>query len=295
MKKYVALYNPYALSNSGADCAKKLLEFYDEQQIEFVDITAVKYDDLFSALSDSTLIICGGDGTLNRFINDTKNLTLPDNILYYACGSGNDFLTDIGGKAGERPLKLNKYISDLPTVAVNGKSYLFLNNVGFGIDGYCCEVGDQLRKQSDKPVNYAGIAIKGLLGKFHTRNATVMVDGVLHTYKHVWLAPTMKGRFYGGGMMIVPTQDRTEKTVSVAVLHCPLKLKTLIVFPNIFKGTHIKHGEMYECFSGNDITVKFDRPTALQIDGETVLGVTEYSVCTHLCPKSAENKTTVSA
>ena len=29
---------------------------------------------------------------------------------------------------------------------------------------------------------------------------------------------------------------------------------------------------------GKQITVKFDRPVALQIDGETILGVTEYTV-----------------
>ena len=32
------------------------------------------------------------------------------------------------------------------------------------------------------------------------------------------------------------------------------------------------------CLSGEEITVAFDRPTALQIDGETVTGVTEYGV-----------------
>ena len=29
---------------------------------------------------------------------------------------------------------------------------------------------------------------------------------------------------------------------------------------------------------GHEITVEFDRPCALQIDGETVLGVTSYTV-----------------
>ena len=28
---------------------------------------------------------------------------------------------------------------------------------------------------------------------------------------------------------------------------------------------------------GNEITVEFDRPTALQVDGETILGVTSYT------------------
>lgn len=36
------------------------------------------------------------------------------------------------------------------------------------------------------------------------------------------------------------------------------------------------------------MTVRFNRPTALQIDGETVLGVTEYSVSTRRSVGAAE-------
>lgn len=108
----------------------------------------------------------------------------------------------------------------------------------------------------------------------------VTVDGVSHRYRHVWLASTMNGRYYGGGMEVAPAQNRLNQngTVSVVVLHCPSKLKTLMVFPSIFKGEHVKHTEMVEVLSGKEITVAFDRPTALQIDGETVTGVTEYGV-----------------
>ena len=56
------------------------------------------------------------------------------------------------------------------------------------------------------------------------------------------------------------------------------KLKTLTVFPSIFKGEHVKHTEMVDVFSGHEISVEFDRPVALQIDGETILNVTEYTV-----------------
>ena len=51
-----------------------------------------------------------------------------------------------------------------------------------------------------------------------------------------------------------------------------------MIFPSIFKGTHVKHEKNITVFSGKDITVKFDRPTPLQIDGETHLNVTEYTV-----------------
>ena len=62
------------------------------------------------------------------------------------------------------------------------------------------------------------------------------------------------------------------------VLHDSGKLKTLSVFPSRFKGEHIKHEDIFTLIRGHEIHVKFDRPVALQIDGETVLGVSEYTV-----------------
>ena len=55
-------------------------------------------------------------------------------------------------------------------------------------------------------------------------------------------------------------------------------LKTLMVFPSIFKGEHVKHTEMVAVHTGKEIEVSFDHPCALQIDGETVLNVTSYRV-----------------
>ena len=157
---------------------------------------------------------------------------------------------------------------------------LFFNGIGYGIDGYCCQVGDALRGKSDKPVNYTAIAIKGLLFHFHPANAEVTVDGKTKRYRRVWLAPTMNGRFYGGGMMVTPDQHRgnAQGKVSVCVMHGSGKIKTLAVFPSIFKGGHVKHTEMVEILTGHDIEVRFDRPCALQIDGETIRNVTSYSV-----------------
>ena len=116
------------------------------------------------------------------------------------------------------------------------------------------------------------------------------MDGDTKAYRAVWLAPTMKGRFYGGGMMCAPGQNRLdpEGSVSTMVMTGRSKLKTLIVFPSIFKGEHVRHREMVTICPGHEVTVRFNRPTALQIDGETVLGVTEYSVSTRKNVGAAE-------
>lgn len=49
-------------------------------------------------------------------------------------------------------------------------------------------------------------------------------------------------------------------------------------FPKIFTGEHIKLKTNCEVFKGKNIFVEFDRPCALQIDGETVLNVKNYKV-----------------
>lgn len=286
--KYYALYNPKAGHGDSAEKIKPLTDWCQGELIP-MDITSIpSYTDFFATLAaEDAVIVCGGDGTLNRFVNDTEGLSIPNDVLYYATGTGNDFLNDLGKTVGAEPFSVKELLADLPTVEVNGKCYRFLNNVGFGIDGYCCEVGDEMKKNSDKPVNYTSIAIKGLLFHFKPVNATVMVDGKEYQYKKVWIAPTMKGRYYGGGMMPTPKQDRGDPdgTLSVMLFHGSSKLKTLMVFPSLFKGEHVKHEKIIAIHEGKDVTVTFDRPTALQIDGETVLGVTSYHAVAKVAAK----------
>lgn len=281
MEAYRILFNPLSGSGKGKENAEKLNGILSGAKLTYVDMTKISdYEALFDSLEPGEkLVVCGGDGTLNRFVNETYYSDNRPSVYYYATGSGNDFLHDIGNGATV-PICIDEYIKDLPTVTVNGKTSRFINGIGYGIDGYCCEVGDALREKSDKPVNYTAIAIKGLLFHYHPTNAIITVDGVAHRYNKVWLAPTMNGRFYGGGMMPTPDQKRfsEDKKVSTMLFFGSGKLKTLYVFPSIFKGEHIKHPEMCTVLTGKEIHVEFDRPTALQIDGETVLGVTGYTV-----------------
>ena len=202
-----------------------------------------------------------------------------NDIYYYPCGTGNDFARDIDVISASEPIRINDYIKSLPTVTVNGKQSKFINGVGFGIDGYCCEIGDLLKSQSKNP-NYTAIAIKGLLFHFKPVNATVIVDGKTYNFKKVWIAPTMFGRYYGGGMMPTPKQNRneTDKKVSLMVFPGTGKFKTLAIFSTIFKGEHIKKEKNISIFEGKHITVTFDRPTSLQIDGETMLHISSYTV-----------------
>lgn len=278
MAKGYVIYNPLA-GNGNAEEDAKLLQVILDKDLEYYDITRITNYAAFigSMEKDAILMIVGGDGTLNRFVNDTDGIEIAQEIVYFPSGTGNDFAKDLG--KDENPFVITQHLKNLPSVEVNGRRYRFINGVGFGIDGYCCQMGDEIKKIPGKKVNYTGIAIKGLLFRFKSRNARVTVDGKEYAYRKVWIAPTMHGRYYGGGMMAAPSQDRGngDSTLSLVVFHGAGRLRTLCVFPGIFKGKHVKHKKMVAVHTGREIKVEFDRPTPLQIDGETVLDVTHYT------------------
>lgn len=283
MAKYCVLFNPKAGSGSGGQGARKLSTVLPGSELSFTDVTSIPDLGRYLAELDpeTTLVLSGGDGTLNHFINDAGQLPPSRKVFYWPSGTGNDFLRDIGMLGATEPVEISRYLRNLPTVTVKGMTRKFLNGIGYGIDGYCCEVGDRIAAKGDKAVNYTSIAIKGMLFAYTPTSAVVTVDGVRKEYEHAWLCPTMNGRFIGGGMMLTPDQDRladNPKLVSCLVWHGTGRIATLMAFPSVFKGEHLKYKKNIEILRGRNVAVSFDRPTALQIDGETILDVTEYSV-----------------
>ena len=101
MTKYCVLFNPKAGNGQGARNARQLCEKLGEQVVEQVDVTSsADFSNFFSERSDCSIVLCGGDGTLNRFANDVADLEISNPLFYCATGTGNDFLRDIGKKQG---------------------------------------------------------------------------------------------------------------------------------------------------------------------------------------------------
>ena len=156
------LFNPLAGSGNSEEGLKQLEKML-EAKLQYHDVTKIRdYREFFCQMEKGAiLVIAGGDGTLNRFINATEGLELPGEVLYYPCGSGNDFAREVAPDGEGKPVSVLKYLQDLPQVEVNGKNFRFINGIGFGIDGYCCQIGDEQKPTSNKKENNTAIAIKG--------------------------------------------------------------------------------------------------------------------------------------
>lgn len=274
------LYNPKANNENNDLNIIHVAEENEQIGVEKINLIGLDIPKFCSKLTESDRVyICGGDGTLFRFANNAYGLDFPCPVCVIRSGTGNDFLNDIGQTKNDAPMDIRKHLKNLPLVKVNGETMRCINGAGLGVDGAVCHGVEEFKKKTDKKkANYTTIALKELGFNYKRPNARLTVDGVVYEYKDVWAMSTMKGKYYGGGMMIAPNQDRESGKVSVMAMHGGSRLKTLMVFTKVNKGEHIKYTEMVEILEGYDILVEFDAPCFLQVDGEVIPDVMTYEV-----------------
>lgn len=238
------------------------------------------YPAFFDGLApEDSVVLLGGDGTLNYLINAIDPEQIKNPVYTCKAGTGNDYMRDmLDNRVKDGTLyRINDTLVNLPVAEIDGKTYRFLNNCSFGIDGRVCSLMDDLKAKGHKRLNYTVLAA-WLLFVYKPVSADVTVDGETRHFDNVWLAPTMNGRFFGGGMKMAPEQDRMSDKVTFGTFSCKNRLLTMLIFPQIFSGAHVRRTKYITMLEGNDIEVSYSEPRDAQMDGEVVRDVTSYRV-----------------
>ena len=231
-----------------------------------------------SLYPDDEVFIVGGGGTILRFAQEIRGMVFNNNIYFAPCGAGNDFFNDVA-KPGETFARVNDYIKHVHTCEIEGQKRFFLTDVGLGVDGYSCRVGEDTRgDDSSKDFNYSKAVVEGVLGKYEPCGCSVIVDGGEEEYfENVWIASTMAGTSYGGGVKIAPDYDRlTADYLELVIFEHKGRMGTLLNFPKFIKGVHEGKVQGSHVFRGKKIEVFFTKPRDAQIDGEVVRNVRHY-------------------
>lgn len=270
------LFNPLANGGHGEIGIKDVREELADRHPELVDITSLDTRAFFSErTAEDEIILCGGDGTVHRLVNDLEGRAPEAPVYIWRFGTGNDFLRDAAAK-GEKMLLLNDFMPKLPVAQVQGKTIRYLNGCSCGVDAVVCGM---MAENLDKPkkAGYFSTAIRGFFREFQPMNGRVTVDGETRAYEKIWMACAMNGQYQGGGMKFAPGQDRNGDTLTCMVWHGTSTLGTLLRFPSVIPGKHTGFAAC-DMRVGREITVELDAPTMIQLDGEVMDGVAGYSV-----------------
>jgi diacylglycerol kinase family enzyme len=274
----ILLFNPLSRNGNNPKFIDKITKQLNKlgHDVEHVNILDVEDVEAFvkSRHKDDRIILVGGDGTLNHIANRIYGLTYPQDLYMYQAGTGNDFIRSL--KTKEKVVFIKPYLEHLPKVSFNNESRYFINGVGLGLDGLVIHFVSHSKYKKNK-FNYFRHALEGFR-KFKPVSGTFTIDGKSYEEKKIWFISALNAPFQGGGMKMAPQANREEKNLDLLVITKLSRFLLFLIFPTIYMGKHTIFKKYVKIYKGNDFEVHFDRPTYLQIDGESKADIKDIKI-----------------
>lgn len=297
---YYFIINPNARTGLGRKIWNELEDVLKEKEVNYqafltkhrCHATRITQE-ILSKAGRHTLIVLGGDGTINEVVNgisDFQNVTLA----YIPIGSSNDFAR--GMKLSRDPHTALKHILvpsrytylSVGTTKHEKRSRRFVVSSGFGFDAeVCCRVATSplkafFNRLSLGKLSYVSVALQSLLLQTPKRMVITMDDKMPVTFEKVYFAAAMNQKYEGGGFMFCPKAVPTDDFLDIIVAEGLTKLKILCLLPTAFWGKHTTFSgiHVYRC---KKAVMESEIPLSLHTDGEPVS--LERRICTSLEPQ----------
>ena len=274
----VILYNPLSNKGKNLKVAKKLYRQALKKHRKATIVNLLEITDVQKFLNgytkDDSMILIGGDGTLNRVVNQIRGFEIKPQLYMYKAGTGNDFMRSVPVK--RKIVNIKPFINYLPVLHVNGKEELFLNGAGMGLDGLVCHNVNKSKAAKNKS-NYFKNAFKSFLS-YQPMSVTIDVDGKKWQEDKVWFVTAMNAPYFGGGMKLAPKQKRKYNYVQLVVIKKIPRWLIILIFPTIYLGWHKIFRSYVRFYKGNHIQVEMEKPGYLQRDGEDEYPVQRFEV-----------------
>ncbi|HBG32676.1 MAG TPA: hypothetical protein DDW82_02905 [Acholeplasmataceae bacterium] len=87
----------------------------------------------------------------------------------------------------------------------------------------------------------------------------------------------MNGAYFGGGMKIAPDAKREHDNLHLVIVKDIPKWKLILIFPTIYLGWHVIFKKYVKIIVGKEMSIVFDKPTYLQIDGDVEYPIDRFS------------------
>ncbi len=274
---FYAIYNPLAINGKGIELLNRFKIDYSKEinEISYYNYLTLDFLELKKSLQDNDrIIIIGGDEILHKIINVYYKYEYNCSLFIYGIREYSDFLIDINALSFKL-YNITDYIKNLPYSIVDNEKIYFINNVGFGLDGKVCQMAAEKMK-THIDFTYPSLSRKALF-KYKKKNVTLIIDGLTYQYKNVYIASVLNSKFYGGGIKAYPNLDRNNNKLGVLIMFSSNLITTIKIFRKTKKGLHINYPKNVLLLEGHDIKVMFDTPEYIQLDGDLIGEVYEYT------------------
>lgn len=221
----------------------------------------------YVASGTSTIIACGGDGTVHRVCQRLVGTQTALGIL--PRGTGNDIAAALG-MTGVTIQGLASSIAagrvravDVARAQYEAGERWFLGVLSTGFDSTVNERANRMRLPLGPGRYLAGVALE--IGRFRAKHYDVDIDSVRFTRPGM-LVCIANGGTYGGGMRVCPAAQVDDGLLDVTWVDEIPTLEFLKVLPRVFGGSHVNHPKVHT-YRATRVTVQASGQTAYA-DGE---------------------------
>ncbi len=225
-----------------------------------------------------TIVVFGGDGTLNEVVNGVFRHGIDSEITLGAIpgGTGSDFTRSLG--LPRDPIKALERILSGKTVQVDlgeincfkgGKpeKRYFINVAGLGFDAVVAERTNRTPKFMGGTIPYIYNLLITLM-TYRSLPFRIKIDSLAFELK-AYLMVVAIGKYFGGGMFIAPNAELSDGKFFVAIGEDMSRLEFLSLVPKVYKGTHIYHPKV-RVYEAQSVEVSSDVTLFIEAEGEIV-------------------------
>lgn len=282
---YYFIVNPASSCGKGMRLWKKAEAILEKKEIEYESFILNGPGEAaglarFLSLNKTpcTIVIVGGDGTINEFLG---GLTTCEGITfgYLPTGSGNDFARGMHIPSNvedvmEMILSPEKFRNINIGIAVSGdQKKAFAVSSGIGYDAavcyasYCSPLKKMLNKIHAGKLIYLINALRLLISLKPFSVRLLMDDSQLLTFQRVYFTAAMNTKYEGGGFMFCPKASPVDNYLDIILVEGLPKWKVLALLPTAFWGKHVNFNgiHIYRC---KRAVIQSETETCVHVDGE---------------------------
>lgn len=212
------------------------------------------------------IVAVGGDGTVNEvafgIIEAGKGILgiLPS-------GTGNDLARSLDIPLNPKNALdtiLDGKIKSIDIGTVNDNLFLNISSIGF--DAEVVIITNKIKTKIKSSISYV-LALFMTIFRFKCISVEMEIDGLTLQDK-ILLVAVGNGKYYGGGIKILPMSNVEDGYFHVCIVKKISKLKLLFLLPTIVNGSHINQKKYVKIYKAKKVKVRARDKSYLNIDGE---------------------------
>lgn len=253
----------------------KYITEYRTQATEFASEIANHFD---------RIIIAGGDGTINEFLNGyNSDLRIPIGLI--PIGSGNDFAITFSGDHSSIIKNIDYFLQsdlkyrqvDVGNVVIresNGKiiEKKFINSLGIGFDARVAYL-NQTNKFFSGSMSYIFAILRAFM-KMTQIGFEVKIDGKYVFSKNALFCSIGNGECVGGGLYLTSGARIDDGFLDLSIVQLDSRLKLLILLPKASANNLIGVKELKQ-WKFKNLEIDLETPYYTHVDGEMLSAISK--------------------